>query len=158
MAKAAQRGGAPQAARVRRVLPDIEQPGAAPDDEGNVVGPVEDRGQRDTIRGKPRIGKARQGRGTLRVDPAYRGRIVDLLEPAIRVVVGGVEVGIDVVDNPLVVVKGRVLALRAVVSCDPDTGACDGEESVQAVASTMPATGSPPKKPSQLQWNGLWCA
>ena len=87
-AVAVERRRPPQPARMRRVLPEIEDPRAAPGDYRDVVGPVEDRRERVAIGGKARVAKARHGRGILRLDPGERALAVDLFEPQIRVVVG----------------------------------------------------------------------
>ncbi len=79
---------APQAARVLGVFPEIEDFSAAPGDQRDVVGPVEDRRERVAIGGEARIAETRQGRGVLRFDPGQRRLTVDLFEPKVRIVVG----------------------------------------------------------------------
>src|SRR6267142_2070411 len=73
------------------VLPEAENPGAAPCDERNIVGAVENRCERLTVSGKARIAETRQRRSILRLDPGERPFTVDLFEPQIRVVVGRFE-------------------------------------------------------------------
>ena len=60
---------------------------AAPGDQRDVVGPVEDRREGVAIGGETRIAEPRQGRRVLRLDPGERPLAVDLLEPQIGVVV-----------------------------------------------------------------------
>src|SRR5207244_10848053 len=70
------------------VLPEIENPRAAPCNERNIVGPVKDRCEDLTIGYKARIAEVRQGRRVLRLDPGECRFTVDLFEPQVRIVVG----------------------------------------------------------------------
>ncbi len=91
VAEAVERRRPPEAARLRRILPEIEDPGAAPGDQRDVVGPVEDRGQEVAIGGKAAVAERLEGRTVLRLDPEERALAVDLFEPQIGVVVGRFE-------------------------------------------------------------------
>ena len=88
-AVAVERSGAPQAARVLRVLPKIEDLGTAPGNYRDVVGPIVDRRERVAIGLETAIAEPRQGRGVLCVYPGERPLAVDLFEPEIGVVVRG---------------------------------------------------------------------
>ena len=88
LAEALGRGAPPQAARMRRVGPEVVEPGPAPAGERDLVGPVEDRGQRRGVlldragrRRPPACG--RSGRST----QADGARALDLLQPELRIVV-----------------------------------------------------------------------
>src|SRR6266404_3892237 len=96
-AEAVERRCPPQPARMLRIFPEIENPRAAPCDERNIVGAVENRCEHLTIGCKARIANTRQRRRILRLDPGECPLTVDLFEPQIRIVVGCFErrAGID---------------------------------------------------------------
>ena len=137
-AVAVERRRPPQPARMLRVLPEIEDPRAAPSDDRDVVGPVEDRSERVAVGGKARVAKARQGRRVLRLDPGERPLAVDLFEPEIRVVVGCLErrprVGATMENCPS--------PACALVSSSRQTSSKGGKSSCATLHSTSEATRS----------------
>jgi len=80
----------PQAARMRRVLPEIENPHAAPGDQRDVVGAIEDCREGVSVGHEAGVAEPRQCPCILRLDPSERALTVDFFEPQIRVVVGRV--------------------------------------------------------------------
>ena len=74
---------------MRGVLPEIEDLGAAPGNDRNVVGPVEDRRERVAIGVETASPNRARVCAVLRLDPGERPLAVDLFEPEIGVVVGG---------------------------------------------------------------------
>ncbi len=73
------------------VAPEIIDQAAAPADIGDVVGPVENGGERIAVGGELRRGEARHGPGILLLDPCERRLAADLFQPEIGIIVGGVD-------------------------------------------------------------------
>jgi len=73
---------------MHRVLPEVEPPCAAPADQGDVVGSIEDRRKGVAISRKASVAEAPNGRRILRLDPSESALAVNLFEPEIRIVVG----------------------------------------------------------------------
>src|SRR3984893_6470326 len=74
-----------------RIFPEIENPGAAPCDERNIVGAVENRSEHLTVGCKEGIAEARHRRRFLRLAPGECRFTVDLFEPQVWIVVGRFE-------------------------------------------------------------------